>query len=68
MAFFLRVGFADVITLIKGRVEDIVLPVDKVDVIISEWMVSRGLLQASMQAAYKGKTWKDSFFGANDGG
>jgi len=24
--------------------------------------------QASMQATYKGKTWKDSFFGANDGG
>ncbi|XP_033624740.1 protein arginine N-methyltransferase 3-like [Asterias rubens] len=26
------------VTLIKGRVEDITLPVDKVDVIISEWM------------------------------
>ncbi|XP_038076266.1 protein arginine N-methyltransferase 3-like isoform X2 [Patiria miniata] len=28
----------DNITLIKGRVEDISIPVDKVDVIISEWM------------------------------
>ncbi|KAI8519131.1 Protein arginine N-methyltransferase 3 [Branchiostoma belcheri] len=28
----------DVIKLIKGRVEDIQLPVEKVDVIISEWM------------------------------
>jgi protein arginine N-methyltransferase 1 len=28
----------DVITLIKGKVEEIELPVDKVDIIISEWM------------------------------
>ena len=26
------------ITLIKGKVEDVQLPVDKVDIIISEWM------------------------------
>jgi protein arginine N-methyltransferase 1 len=26
------------ITLIKGKVEDVNLPVDKVDIIISEWM------------------------------
>ena len=26
------------ITLIKGKMEEIVLPVDKVDIIISEWM------------------------------
>lgn len=31
-------GYEDVITVIKGKVEDIELPVDKVDVIISEWM------------------------------
>jgi protein arginine N-methyltransferase 1 len=31
-------GFADVITLIKGKVEEIVLPVEKVDIIVSEWM------------------------------
>lgn len=30
----------DTITLIKGRIEEIDLPVDKVDIIISEWMVS----------------------------
>lgn len=30
----------DKITLIKGRIEDIKLPVEKVDIIISEWMVS----------------------------
>ena len=26
------------ITLIKGKVEDVELPVDKVDIIVSEWM------------------------------
>lgn len=29
---------ADVITIIKGKVEEVELPVDKVDIIISEWM------------------------------
>ncbi|XP_037553628.1 protein arginine N-methyltransferase 3 [Nematolebias whitei] len=28
----------DIVTLIKGRIEDIKLPVEKVDIIISEWM------------------------------
>jgi protein arginine N-methyltransferase 1 len=31
-------GFQDVITLVKGKVEEVELPVDKVDIIISEWM------------------------------
>jgi protein arginine N-methyltransferase 1 len=31
-------GFADKITLIKGKMEEIQLPVQKVDIIISEWM------------------------------
>jgi len=31
-------GFSNVITLVKGKVEEIELPVDKVDIIISEWM------------------------------
>ncbi|GLE00338.1 hypothetical protein PINS_up009095 [Pythium insidiosum] len=31
-------GFGDVITVIKGKVEELELPVDHVDVIISEWM------------------------------
>jgi protein arginine N-methyltransferase 1 len=31
-------GFADRITIIKGKVEEVTLPVDKVDIIISEWM------------------------------
>src|SRR5688572_21364284 len=31
-------GLSEVITLIRGKVEEISLPVSKVDVIISEWM------------------------------
>lgn len=31
-------GLADKVTLLKGKIEDLVLPVDKVDVIVSEWM------------------------------
>lgn len=31
-------GLASRITLVRGKVEDIQLPVDKVDIIISEWM------------------------------
>ncbi|EMR10737.1 hypothetical protein PNEG_00886 [Pneumocystis murina B123] len=31
-------GFSDKILLIKGRMENITLPVDKVDIIVSEWM------------------------------
>ena len=31
-------GYEDKITIIKGKVEEIDLPVDKVDIIVSEWM------------------------------
>ncbi|KAM7260353.1 hypothetical protein ACFE04_016094 [Oxalis oulophora] len=31
-------GYSDVITVIKGKIEEIELPVPKVDIIISEWM------------------------------
>lgn len=31
-------GFADKITIIKGKMEEVELPVEKVDIIISEWM------------------------------
>merc|ERR1711993_199019 len=31
-------GFADKVTLIRGKIEEIPLPVPKVDIIISEWM------------------------------
>jgi len=31
-------GMADKITILKGKMEEVVVPVDKVDIIISEWM------------------------------
>mmetsp|Transcript_3043 Transcript_3043/g.5233 ORF Transcript_3043/g.5233 Transcript_3043/m.5233 type:complete len:347 (-) Transcript_3043:437-1477(-) len=31
-------NYQDKVTIIKGKVEDIVLPVEKVDIIVSEWM------------------------------
>lgn len=31
-------GYQDVIEIIKGKIEEVELPVDKVDVLISEWM------------------------------
>ena len=31
-------GLADSVTIIRGKIEEIQLPVEKVDVIISEWM------------------------------
>merc|ERR1712012_65355 len=31
-------GFSDKVTIIRGKIEEIVLPVEKVDIIISEWM------------------------------
>lgn len=31
-------GLADTITCLRGAIEDVVLPVDKVDIIVSEWM------------------------------
>ncbi len=31
-------GFADTITLLRGKVEEVVLPVEHVDIIVSEWM------------------------------
>jgi hypothetical protein len=34
----MRPCFLTAIVLIKGKLEDVELPVDKVDIIISEWM------------------------------
>lgn len=31
-------GFKDRVTVIKGKIEEVVLPVEQVDIIISEWM------------------------------
>ncbi|KAG4305961.1 hypothetical protein PORY_000871 [Pneumocystis oryctolagi] len=43
-------GFSDKILLIKGRMEDIVLPVDKVDIIVSEWMGYFLLYESMLEA------------------
>ncbi|CAI7626246.1 unnamed protein product [Penicillium pancosmium] len=40
-------GLGDVITCIQGKIEEVVLPVEKVDIIISEWM-GYGLLFEAM--------------------
>ncbi|KAL4931196.1 protein arginine methyltransferase RmtB [Aspergillus undulatus] len=40
-------GFGDVITCIRGKIEEVTLPVEKVDIIISEWM-GYGLLFEAM--------------------
>lgn len=37
-SIFRENGFDDVIVSIKGRIEDVSLPVEKVDAIVSEWM------------------------------
>ena len=34
----IHAGLSSTITLIKGRVEEVTLPVDRVDIIVSEWM------------------------------
>ncbi|KAI9884564.1 MAG: hypothetical protein M1823_003659 [Watsoniomyces obsoletus] len=31
-------GFGDIIVCIKGKIEEVILPVEKVDIIVSEWM------------------------------
>ncbi len=31
-------GFEDTITIVKGKIEEVELPVQEVDIIISEWM------------------------------
>ncbi len=41
-------GLLDSITFIRGRVEDVILPVDKVDLIISEWMGYMLLFESMM--------------------
>ena len=38
-------GYQDRVTIIRGKVEEVQLPVDKVDIIISEWMVREGFLK-----------------------
>ena len=54
-----------VITLIKGKVEDIELPVEKVDIIVSEWMgyclLYESMLDTVLFARDKWLVWCFSF-------
>ena len=51
-------GFDDVITIIQGKVEEVVLPVDKVDIIISEWMGYFLLYESMLDTViYARDTW-----------
>lgn len=42
----------DKITLIKGKVEEVSLPVDKVDIIISEWMGYFLVYESMLQSVF----------------
>jgi hypothetical protein len=43
----IKTGLSDVVTIVRGKCEEITLPVDSVDIIISEWM-GYALLYESM--------------------
>lgn len=53
-------GFGDTIEIIRGKMEDITLPVDYVDIIISEWMgyflLYESMLDTVLYACDKVKT------------
>ena len=49
-----RNGYSEVIEVIRGKMEDIELPVLKVDIIVSEWMVQKLILNFQKQ---KSKTY-----------
>lgn len=43
-------GFSDRITLVRGKIEEVTLPVDKVDIIVSEWMGYTLLYEAMLDS------------------
>ncbi len=45
-------GMSDVIEVIRGKMEDIQLPVDYVDIIISEWMVGIAIIFINHAQSY----------------
>ncbi|KAK4119988.1 S-adenosyl-L-methionine-dependent methyltransferase [Parathielavia appendiculata] len=47
-----RNGLDRVITCVRGRIEDVTLPVDKVDVIVSEWMGYCLLYEAMLPSVF----------------
>ena len=51
-------GFGNKITIIKGKVEEITLPVEKVDIIISEWMGYFRLYESMLDTVLYAKDWE----------
>lgn len=45
-------NLGDKITMIKGKVEEITLPVEKVDIIISEWMGYFLVYESMLQSVF----------------
>eukprot|EP01090_Pellita_catalonica_P004276 TRINITY_DN140_c0_g1_i1.p1 TRINITY_DN140_c0_g1~~TRINITY_DN140_c0_g1_i1.p1 ORF type:complete len:373 (-),score=65.46 TRINITY_DN140_c0_g1_i1:28-1083(-) len=45
-----RNGLDDIVTVLKGKLEDITLPVDRVDVLISEWMGSFLVFESMLES------------------
>ena len=49
-----RNGLGDKVTIIRGKIEEIAIPVEKVDIIISEWMgyclFFEGMLESVLRA------------------
>jgi len=43
-------GFSDKITLVRGKIEEVTLPVSKVDIIVSEWMGYALLYEAMLDS------------------
>lgn len=43
-------GFAGVVTVLRGKVEEVELPTDKVDIIVSEWMGYFGLFEGMFRS------------------
>ncbi|KAK4040558.1 S-adenosyl-L-methionine-dependent methyltransferase [Parachaetomium inaequale] len=45
-------GLENIITCVRGRIEDVTLPVDKVDIIVSEWMGYCLLYEAMLPSVF----------------
>ncbi|KAK7539469.1 protein arginine methyltransferase RmtB [Phyllosticta citribraziliensis] len=56
-------GFSDQISVLRGKIEEVTLPVDKVDIIVSEWM-GYGLL---FEAMFDSVVWARDRYLKSDG-
>lgn len=59
--FYRENDLQEKVTLLKGRIEEITLPVDKVDIIISEWMGYFLLFESMLDSViYARRKWLSS--------